>query len=905
MFSGEKKSCEDLPKDRCDHVDLKPQACKVGVLGNQCSVPSCLSSLQHTFSQEFIKLRNSEYCMDYLTKKVCAKSFPPFVCPALNHVYDVNNICRFYESYVENIKEKCENCKRLVAEKTATSSLTLGEINPKPTDLETEKRPKSGTKTEDPEKKTVSTDDDDIEIIDKPEPVVEPGLRMKCTHISLNTQICPEIGHCNNKGCQAAHSINSVLNIRYCMDYLRIGCSKLNCFPHYTPTQLQEAYILTLKETVLSCKKCSFNCKLFNPMDRRYRQDRICYKEYTVNCRRKSECNFIHFSEVQHLKMPPPCKTFALKESCPRRGMEKGVVHLTHQKYQNNLQGILKKNERRCSLCQEELKEEWRLFRENLEKFESPSRMETCSSRDPTSIPESLIAPTIKPSENTVTENDQKTRNVGDLNPGIKSLDSEELDPKADLNPVNKEADKTMNSPEMISQNCENVRENQQPATGELRPERKEPTKTIEQVENIKHTEKVQHPTLVIDYNIIGAVKTTSLTTGKSSPVPPAKAISSSKKEASSTAATKAIAPLTAKANVPSTDKTIAPPTDKVIVSSTDKTIAPPTDKVIVPSTDKTTEQQTAKVILPPTAKTITPPTAKTITPLTTKVIVPSTEKTTAPSMDKASASSTAKTIASSTDKAITPSTEKNTPHQTNALIPTEKKTVYITEKTTGKETPPITGKETPGASGNAAPPAIKKDIPLQTCNNTPLPSDKTLLTTSENHTSRITNANSSGTAKTTPQSSWTSNSPWLQSSSSSSSWTANSSSSSSWPSDSISSSWTANSQQSTGRVQAPPISRPFPPYSGHNLPQSTTKTTLNSYQGRVPGRQPENRPGSYQPYPNYDETRKRKVCPYYNSISKCKRGNHCPNYHDLSLKTCKYWKAGHCSYGARCKHKH
>ena len=50
--------------------------------------------------------------MDYLRKRVCAKSFPPFECKHEYHVYDVMEVVRFYNTYVEELKENCGWCQR-------------------------------------------------------------------------------------------------------------------------------------------------------------------------------------------------------------------------------------------------------------------------------------------------------------------------------------------------------------------------------------------------------------------------------------------------------------------------------------------------------------------------------------------------------------------------------------------------------------------------------------------------------------------------------------------------------------------------------------------------------------------------------------------------------------------------
>ena len=49
--------------------------------------------------------------MDYLTKRVCAKSFAPFVCTSETHVYDVAEVSKFYANYIEQMRRGCIACR--------------------------------------------------------------------------------------------------------------------------------------------------------------------------------------------------------------------------------------------------------------------------------------------------------------------------------------------------------------------------------------------------------------------------------------------------------------------------------------------------------------------------------------------------------------------------------------------------------------------------------------------------------------------------------------------------------------------------------------------------------------------------------------------------------------------------
>ena len=822
--------------------------------------------------------------MDYLTKKVCAKSFPPFVCQALNHVYDVSNICRFYESYTEMIKEKCKHCIRLKVESDKKLN-TPEEIIPKPNesqvvkpipaekfqlprtmdDLEKPKLPRNDDsekpQKDDPEKMTVSVDDDDIEIIEKPVPAVEPGLRVKCTHVSLNTSLCPDIGQCSIKGCPAAHSINSILNLRYCMDFLRTGCSKPYCFPHYTPAQLQAAYILTLKEAVLDCKKCSFNCKLFNPMDRRYRQDRICYKEYTASCRKKSECNFIHFTEVQHLKMPPPCKTFALKESCPRRGLEKGVVHLTHQKYQYNFLGILKKNLQKCSLCQDELKNEWRLFRENLEKCDSPVRVEPVSSETPLpGLSEESKAKDGELQDDSSTANNP--RPASHSNVSDEACNKEEIGDSAGLS-----------SKEVKSQPGDNLlngihQQNlQQPSPGIHQQE--EPSPVIHRREEPspgKHKQEEPAPGIHNQEEPSpGIQKQVEPSPGIHKQVEP----SPGKYQQNLQLPFPGIKP-----------QKVQQPFPVIPQKSVD---TEPTSK------DPSTNLSEQEIISSTTPPSTTPPSS--IPPSTT--LQSSTPSTTPPKSTSSTPIPPSTTPQTSTPSSSTP---QPAPHYPTGKLPSNTSLIPQKGKTlTDDQNPPqqkflstggtLQGKTTtlpnekstflPNERSNFL--ANEKSAPLPNEKSTPL----LYSVSTPNQPSMSVNVSPSLNAKAISSSSRLSSAP---------------------PSTSA-----PTPQLSSGRFPPQPSSSGRPPYSGLNLPQSTVKTPQNSYQSRELSRYPPERlSGAHPSYPSHEESRKRKICPIYGNVSnKCRRGTNCWDLHDMSSIPCRYWLAGYCSHGSRCKLKH
>ena len=53
--------------------------------------------------------------------------------------------------------------------------------------------------------------------------------------------------------------------------------------------------------------------------------------------------------------MDPPCKTYAVREMCNKRGQEKGLVHQTHRQYQNNFLDRMNSMGRTCKLCSQDL----------------------------------------------------------------------------------------------------------------------------------------------------------------------------------------------------------------------------------------------------------------------------------------------------------------------------------------------------------------------------------------------------------------------------------------------------------------------------------------------------------------------------------------------------------------------
>jgi len=48
-----------------------------------------------------------------------------------------------------------------------------------------------------------------------------------------------------------------------------------------------------------------------------------------------------------------------------------------------------------------------------------------------------------------------------------------------------------------------------------------------------------------------------------------------------------------------------------------------------------------------------------------------------------------------------------------------------------------------------------------------------------------------------------------------------------------------------------------------------------------------------------------RRVCSFYGTAAKCRKGRNCPNIHDLSQIQCRYWRAGYCHFGDHCIRKH
>eukprot|EP00088_Acartia_fossae_P004357 TRINITY_DN11862_c0_g2_i5.p1 TRINITY_DN11862_c0_g2~~TRINITY_DN11862_c0_g2_i5.p1 ORF type:complete len:726 (+),score=145.55 TRINITY_DN11862_c0_g2_i5:391-2568(+) len=204
-----------------------------------------------------------------------------------------------------------------------------------------------------------SDDDDDIQIIDQEQVHFAP-LKMSCAHINLNPNLCPKMMECKNKACALVHTLSPMLGLTFCPAYLKTGgCSEPKheaaAEPHLDMDQLQEHYRQAIRVRVLNCQQCFFKCKFFNPRKKKYRQNRICFKDFTSHCRNKKECVFIHFEELRHLDLMPPCKIFAVREMCPSRSTEKGVLHLTHQKYQNLAFEKMNNNDGRCKTCLDEL----------------------------------------------------------------------------------------------------------------------------------------------------------------------------------------------------------------------------------------------------------------------------------------------------------------------------------------------------------------------------------------------------------------------------------------------------------------------------------------------------------------------------------------------------------------------
>ena len=55
----------------------------------------------------------------------------------------------------------------------------------------------------------------------------------------------------------------------------------------------------------------------------------------------------------------------------------------------------------------------------------------------------------------------------------------------------------------------------------------------------------------------------------------------------------------------------------------------------------------------------------------------------------------------------------------------------------------------------------------------------------------------------------------------------------------------------------------------------------------------------------NSEESRKRRLCPFYGSAAKCQKGNGCRDIHDLKSVKCWHYERGHCGYGSRCYKRH
>ena len=182
---------------------------------------------------------------------------------------------------------------------------------------------------------------------------------MTCAHSNLNSNLCPSFNKCKEKACPNSHTINPSLKISPCLAYLENGsCDKPLFCPdkHVNYEGLQELYSYELRKLVLNCNKCFFNCKLYNPKEKKHRQNRICYKDFTSYCRNKADCVYIHFEELVHLNLTPPCKIFAVREMCPKRSIEKDVVHMTHRNYQSMVFTKIQNKNGKCPTCLDDLK---------------------------------------------------------------------------------------------------------------------------------------------------------------------------------------------------------------------------------------------------------------------------------------------------------------------------------------------------------------------------------------------------------------------------------------------------------------------------------------------------------------------------------------------------------------------
>jgi hypothetical protein len=187
-------------------------------------------------------------------------------------------------------------------------------------------------------------------------PDEEIPLRMRCPHIKVSpAPLCRRMLFCKESKCEAVHRISPPLQLPYCSTYLKSGVCVDSCqLPHYSYQQLRGRYTLLLKQAVLACAECAFNCKHFNPANKRYRMAKICNADFIGKCLQPI-CQFVHLAEVKHLGLPPFCKTFAQTGACSNRTAEKGIIHRTHDQYNATFKKCLAERERRCDTCTKQL----------------------------------------------------------------------------------------------------------------------------------------------------------------------------------------------------------------------------------------------------------------------------------------------------------------------------------------------------------------------------------------------------------------------------------------------------------------------------------------------------------------------------------------------------------------------
>jgi hypothetical protein len=277
-----------------------------------------------------------EFCIQYLRERACAKSFPPFLCQAKLHVYDVADLCRYYGELYTKMTNNCASCSRRVAEQ---SLLVEQPAKPVPTAVAAEKP-------------------------DAEKPDAEIPLRISCPHIQASPNpLCRRMQSCKESACEAAHSLSPAVRLPFCAAFLRSGgyCAAAAKCPrlHLNHMQLQTKYTMLLKQAVLACRSCAFNCKLFNPASKKHQLPQICNADFIGSCQRPT-CQFVHMGEVKHLGLPPYCKTFAQTEACANRTAEKGIIHRTHAQYNATFKKCLAENERRCATCTRQLAGEMR-----------------------------------------------------------------------------------------------------------------------------------------------------------------------------------------------------------------------------------------------------------------------------------------------------------------------------------------------------------------------------------------------------------------------------------------------------------------------------------------------------------------------------------------------------------------